>query len=450
MEEKQSSNGLMTEGSISKQLIYFALPLLLGNLFQQLYNTVDSVIVGTYIGSNALAAVNSSTPIINLLVSFFMGISVGAGVIISQYYGAKNSIKLQDSVHTTAAFALVAGFIMTILGIILCPLILKFMGTPEDVMKDSVTYLQIYFGGILGIIIYNVGSGILRAIGDSKRPLYFLVVSSIVNIILDLLFVTKFNMGVKGVALATLIAQFISAFLTIFVLIKSKEDYKLTINKIRFHKVQLIKIIRIGLPSGIQNAIISLSNVIVQSNINSFGALAMAGCGSYTKIDGFALLPVMSFSMALTTFTGQNIGAEKYDRTKKGAKIGVILSAITIVFVSILLMIFAPSILRIFSKDKDVIYYGTLMMKYLAPFYIFLGLSHILSGVLRGAGLTTVPMVVMICCWCIMRMSWILILVPIFNDIRTVFLAYPVTWFSSTLILCIYFKKADWLHKKIV
>ena len=448
-EKKLSNDGLMTEGSIGKQLIGFAFPLLLGNLFQQLYNTVDAVIVGKFVGSEALAAVNSSTPLVNLLVSFFMGISVGAGVVISQYYGAKNDKKLHDAVHTTVALALASGIFMTFVGIVLSPIILRLMGTPEDVMGLSTIYLQIYFGGILGIVVYNMCSGILRAVGDSKRPLYFLMVSSVINIILDLLFVAIFDMGVAGVAFATLIAQFVSAGLTLFVLVRTSNSFKLILRDIRFHKLQIIKIVRIGLPTGIQNTIVSLSNVVVQGNINSFGTLAMAG--SYAKIDGFAILPVMSIAMAITTFTGQNIGAKKYDRVKEGTKIGTIFSLITVVIISAIIMIFTPNILKIFTNDSDVIYYGTLMMKCLAPGYIFLGLSHLFSGVLRGAGKTTVPMIIMVLCWCFLRMAWVLTFTPIFKDIKIVFFGYPITWFASAAILLIYYKKANWLpHEEII
>lgn len=442
----KTNNGLMIEGSISKQLINFAFPLLLGNLFQQLYNTVDSIIVGQFIGNEALAAINSSAPIVNLLVSFLMGISVGAGVVISQYYGARKEKKLQDAVHTTLAFAIVSGFILTIIGILLSPIILKLMGTPDNVMIQSNIYLKIYFAGILGIIIYNMASGILRAVGDSKRPLYFLIISSILNIILDLLFVVVFKLGVAGVAIATSLAQFISAYLTILVLIKSKEDYSVDIKKIRFNKFQLYKIIRLGLPSGLQNAIVSFSNVIVQTNINSFGDIAMAGCGSYSKIDGFAILPVMSFSMALTTFVGQNLGAQKFDRVKKGSKIGILLSLGTTLCIIILLNIFTPHILRFFSTNNEVISYGILMMRILSPAYIFLSLSHAFTGILRGAGLTKIPMFVMILCWCIFRITWITTLIQFIKNIGIVFLGYPTSWLLSAIILYIYYKKANWIH----
>ncbi|MGL5150108.1 MAG: MATE family efflux transporter [Clostridium sp.] len=441
----EKNTGLMTEGPILKKLLAFAFPLLLGNLFQQLYNTVDSVIVGKYIGSEALASVNSSGPIINLLIAMFMGVSMGGSVIISQYFGAKNNKKLKLALHTTVAFALISGFILTFIGVIFSPTILRAMGTPEDIMDKSSLYLRIYFSGILGIIVYNICSGILRAVGDSKKPLYFLIVSSLVNIILDLIFVVNLNMGVAGVALATLISQFISASLVLYVLVRTKEVYSLKIKEIKVHKEYLKKIIRIGLPSGLQGSIVSFSNVVVQSNINNFGAIAMAGCGSYTKIDGFAILPIMSLSMALTTFTGQNIGAKQYDRVHVGSKIGLKLTVIITFTISGFLYIFAPHVLKIFSNDPEVIKYGVLMLQTLAPAYIFLATSNVLSGILRGAGKTTVPMIVMIACWCFMRVGWILVLVPIFNDIRVVFAAYAVTWVSSAVILYIYFKKSNWI-----
>lgn len=416
------NDGLMIKGSILKQLINFAFPLLLGNLFQQLYNTVDSVIVGQFIGNEALAAINSSVPIINLLISFIIGISVGAGVVISQYYGARKKEKLHDAVHTTLAFSFVSGLIFTFIGITASPLILKLMGTPDNVLIQSNTYLKIYFSGILGVILYNMTSGILRAVGDSKRPLYFLIVSSILNIFLDLLFVIVFHMGVAGVAIATSIAQFTSAILTFLVLIKSNEEYAVKIRDIKFNKIQLYKIIKLGLPTGLQNTIVSFSNTIVQANINSFGDLAMAGCGSYSKIDGFAILPVMSFSMALTTFVGQNLGAKEYDRVKKGSKVGILLSLTTTILIIAILNIFTPSLLKFFSSDENVIYYGTLMMRILSPAYIFLSLSHAFTGILRGAGLTKIPMFVMISCWCIFRITWITILSHFINNISIVFL----------------------------
>lgn len=445
--EKSKNRGLMTEGVIWKEILLFSIPLLLGNLFQQLYNAVDSVVVGNYIGAQALAAVGSSAPVINLLVSFFMGLAVGAGVIISRYFGARKKEELHIAVHTSLALTFAAGLVMTLIGVLISPYVLQWVGTPSDVMESSVLYLRIYFLGILSVMVYNVGSGILRAVGDSRNPLYFLIVSSVTNIILDMLFVIVFHMGIAGVGWATLIAQTISAVLTMLLLMRTKEEYQVKLKHIRFHKHMLYEIVRLGLPSGMQNAIVSFSNVIVQSNINAFGSLAMAGCGSYTKIDGFAILPVMSYSMALTTFTGQNMGAKKYDRVKQGAKTGILMSVITIVCISALLLMLGPNVLAIFSSDPTVINYGLYMMHVLAPGYIFLAISHAFNGIIRGAGITTVPMIVMVTCWCGLRMAWILTSVPLFHDIGVVFMGWPLTWIASALWLFLYYRKGKWMTR---
>ena len=437
----------MTEGVIWKEILLFSIPLLLGNLFQQLYNAVDSVVVGNYIGAQALAAVGSSAPVINLLVSFFMGLAVWAGVIISRYFGARKKEELHIAVHTSLALTFAAGLVMTLIGVLISPYVLQWVGTPSDVMESSVLYLRIYFLGILSVMVYNMGSGILRAVGDSRNPLYFLIVSSVTNIILDMLFVIVFHMGIAGVGWATLIAQTISAVLTMLLLMRTKEEYQVKLKHIRFHKHMLYEIVRLGLPSGLQNAIVSFSNVIVQSNINAFGSLAMAGCGSYTKIDGFAILPVMSYSMALTTFTGQNMGAKKYDRVKQGAKTGILMSVITIVCISALLLMLGPNVLAIFSSDPTVINYGLYMMHVLAPGYIFLAISHAFNGIIRGAGITTVPMIVMVTCWCGLRMAWILTSVPLFHDIGVVFMGWPLTWIASALWLFLYYRKGKWMTR---
>lgn len=445
--EKSKNRGLMTEGVIWKEILLFSIPLLLGNLFQQLYNAVDSVVVGNYIGAQALAAVGSSAPVINLLVSFFMGLAVGAGVIISRYFGARKKEELHIAVHTSLALTFAAGLVMTLIGVLISPYVLQWVGTPSDVMESSVLYLRIYFLGILSVMVYNMGSGILRAVGDSRNPLYFLIVSSVTNIILDMLFVIVFHMGIAGVGWATLIAQTISAVLTMLLLMRTKEEYQVKLKHIRFHKHMLYEIVRLGLPSGLQNAIVSFSNVIVQSNINALGSLAMAGCGSYTKIDGFAILPVMSYSMALTTFTGQNMGAKKYDRVKQGAKTGILMSVITIVCISALLLMLGPNVLAIFSSDPTVIKYGLYMMHVLAPGYIFLAISHAFNGIIRGAGITTVPMIVMVTCWCGLRMAWILTSVPLFHDIGVVFMGWPLTWIASALWLFLYYRKGSWMTR---
>ena len=437
--------GLMTEGNIWKQLILFSIPLLLGNLFQQLYNAVDSVIVGQFVSSQALAAVGSSFPLINLLISFFMGLSLGAGVVVSKYFGARDIDNMRKSIHSSIVITFIIGVIMTFVGILACPIILRWMQTPSDVINDSIVYLQIYFGGILFTMIYNIGSGILRAVGDTKRPLYFLIICSIINIILDLLFIIFFKMGIAGAAYATVISQAISAILTMLLLINTSNEYKISFKELKLYREQTKEIIRVGIPSGIQNAVVAISNVIVQSNINSFDWVAMAGCSACQKLDGFAIMPVLSFSMAFTTFTGQNIGAKRYDRVKQGAKIGLILSLSTIICISATLLYFDEQLLSIFSDDPEVINYGLMMMHTLIPMYFLLTITHALNGIIRGAGKTKVPMMVMIVCWCCMRMAWILTTVPLFNDIQFVFYGWPITWAASSLWLIIYFCSHKWL-----
>lgn len=442
----EGNNGLMTQGNIAKQLVWFAIPLLIGNLFQQLYNTVDSIVVGNFIGDNALAAVNSSGSIIDLLVSFFMGLSLGGSVLISNYFGAQDKIGVKKSVHTAMALALVSSIIVTVIGVVLTPTILQLVKVDSQVIDQSIIYLRIYFLGITGLIIYNMVSAILRAVGDSKHPLYFLIVSSIVNIILDLVFVVVFKMGIAGVAIATTIAQIFSAILSIYILMKSTEMYKLTLRQIKFYPDVLRKTVKIGLPSAMQNGVVSFSNIIMQTNINVFGAYAMAGSGSYTKIDGFAILPVISFAMALTTFVGQNKGAQEYERIKKGARIGTMISCGIIITLSLVILFGAPYLLGIFSSNPEVIEYGKKMMICVVPGYLFLTLSQCICGVLRGVGRTNVPMFVLIGCWCVFRVAWVMITTDIFHNIIFVNLGWPISWVLSTIILVIYYRKANWLY----
>ncbi len=443
----KENRGLMTEGVIWKQLLLFALPLLLGNLFQQFYNTVDSIVVGNYIGANALASVGASTPIVNLMVGMFTGLGTGAGVVIAQFFGAKDHKGVHDGVHTTIALCLVSGLVMAVVGVALSPTILRLLDTPAEIMEGSVTYLQIYFMGVMALMIYNMGSGILRAVGDSRTPLYFLMVSSVVNILLDLLFVIKIQMGVAGVAWATLIAQAISACLVLIRLMTSTESYKLILKDIRFHKKVLLETIRIGLPGGIQNAVISFSNLIVQYNINSFGAAAVAGCSAYTKIDGFAILPVMSFSMAITTFTGQNIGAKNYDRVRKGAKTCLVIALAVTLTLSGGLYLFGEKLLRVFSSDQQVLSYAVQMMHFLVPGYVCLATAHTYCGVVRGAGISMVPMLALVGNMCVLRVIWISLAMPVFHNIIVVFLGYSLTWLTSALTMVIYYHRSGWLER---
>ena len=438
---------MMTEGVIWKQLLAFSMPLLMGNLFQQLYNTVDSVVVGNYIGSEALAAVGSSNSLINLIIGMFMGIATGAGVIISQYYGGKEEQKLHWAVHTCMALSIWGGIFLTVLGIAISPIILRWMGTPEEVMSNSVVYFRIFFGGSLFNLVYNMGAGILRAVGDSRRPLYYLCVSSVVNIVLDLVFVVVFHMGVAGVGYATVTAQFISAMLVMLALTRSNEAYRLELSKIKIDKRMMSRILKIGIPSGVQQSIISLSNVIVQANVNSFGAAAMAGFGSYCKIDGFVMLPLQSFCMAATTFTGQNVGARNIPRVKKGIFQGLVIGAVYTAVMSAVLFFQVDRVLRIFSSDPAVLEYGHRTMYLLLPFYMTMTVHNILMGSFRGAGKTMVSMLIGVGNMCILRMIYINLAVPFFPSYGAVMLCYPITWITTMLMDIVYCVKAKWLPK---
>ena len=447
MSEAKAVSVDLTKGPIGKQILQFTVPLLLGNIFQQFYNAADTVIVGKFVGREALAAVGSSGALINLLVSILMGVAVGAGVVVSRYYGAKQYTEMRATIHTTIAFGLIAGAVMSVLGVAITPVILRWMQTPESVMASSVLYFRIYFAGVLTTVMYNIGSGIYRALGDSKRPLYFLIISTIINIVLDLLFVAVFHMGIGGAAVATVVAQGLSMVLVFYKMMREDTVYRVSWREIRIHRRFLRQIIAIGLPSGIQNGIVSLSNVVVQSNINSFGDIAMAGCGAYNKLDGFALLPAGSFSLALSTFVSQNIGAEQYDRAKKGAAFGLVAAMAISELAGVFIYFAAPQLVGFFNDDPEVIRYGVLMARNIVFAYALVAYTHGMAGILRGAGLSRVPMFVMVGCWCVLRVIWIQVMVPLTQDIRVVFWSYPITWTFSVLILTIYFFKVDWLHK---
>lgn len=436
----------MTEGPIWKRMILFAIPLFLGNLFQQLYNTADSLIVGNFLGSDALAAVSSSGSLIFLMVGFFNGISLGAGVVIARYFGAREKEKVQDAIHTTVAFGIVAGILLTAIGLIMTPTFLRWMGTPADVLKNSVLYFRIYFLGSIAFVLYNIFVGILQSVGDSRHPLIYLIISSVTNIVLDLLFIGVFRFGVGSAAVATILSQFLSAILCLIHLMRCKEDYQIHLKKIRFDFPMLKLIISNGLPSGFQNSIISFANVIVQSNINSFGKMAVAGCGAYSKIEGFGFLPITCFALSLTTFISQNLGARQYERAKKGAKFGVLCSITMAEIVGIIIFFTAPYLVAAFNNDPQVVAFGTAQARTITLFYFLLAFSHCIAGILRGAGKSTIPMFVMLICWCIIRVSYITVAVRIIPDIKVIFWAYPITWTLSSILFIIYYFKADWIH----
>ncbi len=441
-----SSSSLMTEGCIWKKIVRFALPICWGNLFQQLYNIVDSVVVGNYVGRDALAAISSTGSLIFLLVGFFGGIFMGAGVVISKYFGANKKESVQKAIHTSIAFAIISGIILTIVGTLLTPQILRLMGTPDSVFSNATLYVRIYFMGILSVVLYNTSSGIFQAVGDSKHPLYYLIISSIVNVILDLIFVVIFKWGISGAAFATIISQTVSVVLSFYKLSTTNDVYKVDFKKIKIYPRILSEIIRLGLPAGIQNSVIALANVVVQANINAFGSVAMAGCGSYSKIEGFVFIPITSFAMSMTTFISQNLGAKKYDRAKEGARFGIITSIILAEIIGVIFFILAPQLISLFNGEPEVVQVGTSQSRTIALFYFLLALSHCIAGILRGAGKAVVPMFVMLLCWCIIRVAYITITTYFIPMIQVVFWAYPLTWFLSSIIFLIYYLKSDWLH----
>ena len=435
----------MTEGSIWKKILFFSIPLILGNLFQQLYNTVDSIIVGNYIGSEALAAVGSSGSLINLLIGFCIGASAGAGVVIAQFYGAQDKEGVRKAVHTTIAIAIAAGAILTIVGIVTTPLLLKAMGTPKEVFDQASIYLKVYFGGILFSVVYNMSAGILNAVGNSKRSLVYLMIAATSNIFLDLLFVVVFKMGIVGAAIATDISQLLSCIFIILFLVRSEDVYRVKLKDIRCYDNLLGKILKIGLPTGVQNIVISLSNVIVQSSVNSFGAVAMAGFAAYIKVDGFNILPVLSFSMAATTFVGQNVGAGRLDRVKKGMYVSVAMGIIYTVCTGILLLAFAPQVIGVFTQNGKVVEYGVYIMRFFCPFYWMLGILHILAGTIRGTGKTMQAMVVFLFSLCIFRVLWIWGAMSVSHKIGGVMLGYPLSWLVGLVMILIYVWKGKWM-----
>ncbi len=436
----------MTSGSIYRLIIVFALPILLSNLFQQLYNSADSLIVGHFLGNDALAAVSSSGNLIAMLVGLFNGIAMGAGVVIARNFGAKRYDELKRAIHTDIALGLIMGIILTILGALLTPLILELMGTPESVMDESIAYLRIYFYGSIGLVMYNIFTGILQSLGDSKHPLYYLIVSSLTNIVLDYVLIAYFDAGVAGAAFATIFSQFLSAFLCMILLHRSKDSYRLIYRDIKIDKEMTKAILINGIPSGIQNSIIGIANVVVQSNINAFGNLAMAGCGAYSKIEGFAFLPVTSFNLALTTFVGQNMGADLKERAKKGAIFGIVLSMVLAEAIGLLTVIFAPELIALFANDPEVIGFGVDRATIAGIFFFLCAFTHAYSSVLRGLGKAVIPMLNMAISWCVIRVAFLVITGFLFNDIAFVYWCYPITWAISSAYYIYYIIR----HKGVI
>lgn len=434
------SKNQITEGVIWKQLLFFFFPILLGTLFQQLYNTADTVVVGRFVGTQALAAVGGSTgQIVNLVVNFFVGLASGATVIIARYYGARDRIKLNNALHTAIALSIVGGIVTGIAGILLTPSLLKMMNTPADVIEGSTMYLRIYFAGIIFVFVYNIGSGILRAVGDSKRPLYFLIVCCFLNIFLDILFVVYLKLGVKGAAFATVISQAVSALLVILSLTKSVDIYRLRPNKIRFYKSLLIAIITIGLPAGLQSVMYGISNIIIQTSLNSLSTETVAAHTAFAKIDAIYWMISGAFSVSIITFIGQNYGARKFDRMKKSIKVCLLMDLIASLLLTTVMLLAGPYLLRLFTSDQEVIEIGMQIIHIIAPSYALFIFIEILSSSLRGMGNVVVPMLMTCGGVCVLRILWIFIFVRTHLSVTTILMSYPISWGFTAVLFIIYF-----------
>ena len=441
----------MTQGSTTRHLVRFALPLLAGNLFQQLYNMVDTWVVGNFVSNEAFSAVGTVTPIINTLIGFFLGMSSGAGVVISQYYGAHRPEKVREAVHTAMLLTVIMGVVFTGVGIAMTPLMLELMKTPAEVVPDQTAYLTIYFAGIMGLLLYNMGSGILRAVGDSQRPFYFLLVSAGVNTALDLLFVLKFGMGVEGVAYATIIAQAVSAVLTIAVLIGYDGSVKLSLRDLRIHWDMLKKIVAVGIPAALQMAITAFSNVFVQGYINHFGADCMSGWTAYTKIDQLVILPVQSLSLASTTFVGQNLGVGNVERAKGGVRRALYLSFAVTAVLLVPVLTLAPDMTAFFNSKPEVVSYGALLLRLLSPFYFFFCINQIYSGALRGSGNSQVPMFIMLGSFVVFRQIYLYVMAHfISNEIVPIAMGYPAGWFVCSAVTLLYYAHCKFDSHRLV
>ena len=440
----------ITEGPILRPLLAFFFPILLGTFFQQLYNTVDAIIVGNYVGTAALGAVGGSTAIIiNFLVNLFVGISSGATVVIAQHYGAQQGEDVYESVHTAVALALAAGGVITIAGILLSGPALRLMDTPEDVMDYAVVYLRVYFCGTVASFVYNMGASILRAVGDTKHPLYFLMAACLTNIVLDLFFVAVLGLGVFGAALATVISQVVSAVLVAISLLRPGNVYSVVPREVRFHREKLVGILRIGLPAGIQSNMYTVSNMVLQSRMNLFGTVTVAAYTAFEKIDGFYWMISSAFGVSITTFVSQNFGARKYQRLRQGVRVCLALTAGVSLAISLLFCLGAPVLLRMFSPDGQVIALGTHMMWYISPFYILFVCIEIFSGTARGAGDALKPMLLTCGGVCVLRVAWVVVVLSHYPAVETILVSYPISWGITSLLYLIYYFRGNWLRRGI-
>lgn len=436
----------LTKGSVAKGIIGFTVPLILGQLLQQLYNMADAWVIGNFADNAAFAAVSSSGSLVFLIVGFFNGIAVGGGVVISRYFGAGDEENVEKSIHTNVLFGIIASVLMTVIGLFFAPQILMLMQVPANVLPQSVLYFKIYFAGSATIVMYNIFMSIMRALGDSLHPLYYLAVSSIVNIALDILFVAGFHWGVAGAAVATVLSQGLSALLCLLRMRKSEGCMRICFRKLVWHSYIMRDVIRQGLPAGIQNSVISIGNVVVQTNVNSFGEYAMSGMGSHTKIEGFVFIPIMSMSLTMSTFISQNLGAKEYGRAKKGAAFGIGSCIVIAEVIGVIAYIFAPEFIGIFAKAEEAVAYGVIQERTVTLFYFLLAFSHSATGVLRGCGKSVVPMATMLGFWCGVRVLYVTVAIRFFPVFQTVCWAYPITWSLSSIVFLWFLLKTDWVH----
>lgn len=435
------------EGSILKSLVLYAIPICLSTLFQQFYATVDLIIIGNFAGADALASVGATGAITNLMIGFFMGLSTGAGVVISQHFGAGDIPGMRKSVHTAVALGIVGGVGLTILGFVLSRPLLTLMGTPEDIMDGAVVYMRIIFIGCTGNILYNIGAGILRAVGDSRRPFIYLVIGTCANIVLDLTFVALFKWGIAGVAIATIASQLITAVLAGFNLLTTEQLHRVVVKEIRFHGEKLRQIVRIGIPAGLQSVVISLSNAVIQANINVFGSAAVAGTAAAWRVDGFEMVPLQSFGLAMMTFSGQNLGAGKPERVRRATLIGCLISGLSTLAIGGLVLLFGHYIMRIFTSDEQVIEYGLMMVNMVSVSYWIFAVSEIFSGVMRGAGYTMYPMIASVAGMCGVRVVWMYTALPLNRTMFMLYLCYPVSWVCVCLLMFGGYISGRWYKK---
>lgn len=429
---------LMTEGSVRRKIIFFALPIMLGSIFQQFYNLVDSLIVGNFVGDNALAAVSTAGNLLFLVVGFFDGVAIGAGIIVARYIGAGNREGTERAVHTTVAVGLIASAVMTAIGLIFAPVILRLMNTPSEVLPESIAYFRVYFAGATGLVMYNSFVSIIRASGDSQHPLQFLIISSITNVILDLLFVAVFHWGVSGAAFATALSQILSALLAMRELTRTEGLHKLTLRNVRLEPATAKTIVQYGLPSGLQSSIISVGNLVIQSFINGFGPQAMAGVGVYTKLEGMAFIPVTAFAMAMSTFVGQNLGAGKTDRVRSGVRFGVLTCIIMAEVIGMVLSMLSPQLIGLFNRTPDVIAFGRYRAVVCGPFFFLVAFTHAMAAVIRGAGRPQIPTTVFLFCWCLVRVVVVTVGGQLGAGFWLAIWIYPLTWLLSatSLLIC--------------